>query len=121
MFANCTSLKSLYFPKINAPGLDSTENMFFGCSKLKHLDMGNFTTSDAELYNLKNMFYNCINLEYLDISKLYFEQGIYEGIFYGVGKNKFSVELKFHYKCDLEFQMKLDDMNIKDEKKCQDF
>ena len=120
MFANCTSLKSLYFPKINAPGLDSTANMFLGCTKLKHLDMGNFTTSNNALYNLSNMFYDCKDLEYLDISKLYFEQGEYKGIFNGVG-NKFDIEFKFHYKCDFEFEKEFFDMNIKNKKECQGF
>ena len=87
MFHNCTSLKSVEFPNINATGLYSTSNMFYNCSNLKSINMGNFLTS-INLYNLENMFYGCINLNYLDISKLYINNNCnIKDIFHGVISN----------------------------------
>ena len=86
MFANCTSLKQIEFPTIKASGLKSTSNMFFGCSKLEYIDIGNFLTS-SNLKNLDNMFYNCSSLIFLNISQLYTGnlQNVYN-IFHGVNK-----------------------------------
>ena len=79
--------KSVEFPNINATGLYSTSNMFYNCSNLKRINMGNFLTS-INLYYLENMFYGSINLNYLDISKLYINNNCnIKDIFHGVISN----------------------------------
>lgn len=44
--------------------------MFYGCEKLKSLNLSNFDT--AILKNIDSMFYGCVSLNYLDMSNFDF-------------------------------------------------
>ena len=69
MFENCSSLKEVIFPHIQASDLSSTSYMFSGCTRLEYIDMGNFDTKIVE--EMKFMFNDCKSLKVLNISKLH--------------------------------------------------
>ena len=60
MFKSCTSLTSLISLNFN-PNCKSMKEMFYGCKKLKNIDLSNFIGSGVE--NMDKLFYNCKALE----------------------------------------------------------
>ena len=66
MFENCDNLESLNFNQlINLNQVNDISFLFFGCKKLKYLDLSFLKTSNV--LNMGYMFYNCENLKYLNI------------------------------------------------------
>ena len=66
MFQNCENLEFLTLN--NSKTLNSvkeTNNLFYGCKKLKSLDLSVLYTSKVK--NMDYMFYNCENLKYLNL------------------------------------------------------
>ena len=55
----------------------NTQNMFYGCSTLKTLDLSNFNTSNVT--NMNSMFEKCSQLQELDLSNFDFRNVLYMG------------------------------------------
>ena len=66
MFYGCSALKSLDLTKFNTAKVTDMGNMFYGCSALTSLDLTNFNT--ANVTDMNHMFYDCSALESLVIT-----------------------------------------------------
>ena len=66
MFRGCSSLQSINFTNSKIAQLEDVSGMFSNCQKLVSLDLSYLNTS--LVYDMSKMFYNDTSLEYLDIS-----------------------------------------------------
>ena len=66
MFYGCSALKSLDLTKFNTAKVTDMGNMFYGCSALTSLDLTNFNTANVEF--MYHMFYGCSALKSLDLT-----------------------------------------------------
>ena len=67
VFAQCSSLENIIFSNnFGVKEANSTEYMFYECSKLKSLDLTSFQSS--KLKNMEYMFANCSSLENINFS-----------------------------------------------------
>ena len=72
MFSGCTSLESIDLSNFNAPLLKNTNNMFFHCELLKIIDLTDFNST--LLTNTNRMFCGCMSLMYLNLNSLDFKK-----------------------------------------------
>ena len=82
MFQECTNLKEINFPNINAFLLNDISHMFYKCTNLKSINMQGLK---SEILYMNWMFSGCKNLKYLNIynldsRKLVSLESIFEGI-----------------------------------------
>lgn len=69
MFAGCQTIESAVFKNISIMDtMDSTNAMFYGCSKLKNVDLSGFNMESTT--NMSAMFYGCNSLENLDLTSM---------------------------------------------------
>lgn len=69
MFAGCQTIESVVFKNISIMDIiDSTNAMFYGCSKLKNVDLSGFNMENTT--NMSAMFYGCSSLENLDLTSM---------------------------------------------------
>ena len=66
MFYGCSALKSLDLTKFNTAKVTDMGNMFYGCSALTSLDLTNFNTANVEF--MYYMFEGCSALESLNLT-----------------------------------------------------
>ncbi|MCD8046885.1 MAG: DUF285 domain-containing protein [Clostridiales bacterium] len=67
MFSGMTGLSSIEFGKnVDTSNVKYMQDMFYGCSILKELDLSGFDTSSVT--NMQYMFYSCNDLKKLDLS-----------------------------------------------------
>ena len=66
MFYGCSALKSLDLTNFNTAKVTNMDNMFYRCSTLTSLDLKNFNT--AEVTNMYHMFYGCSALKSLNLT-----------------------------------------------------
>ena len=67
MFYNCTGLKSLSLGDLKTPAATSMQGMFYNCSSLQYkLNLSNFDTSKVTY--MSSMFYGCEKLPEIDLS-----------------------------------------------------
>ena len=66
MFYGCTSLKSLDLSHFNTSRVTSMTQMFYNCTSLESVNLSSFNTSRVASFSY--MFYGCSSLETLDIS-----------------------------------------------------
>ena len=65
-FGGCETLETISgLEYLNTANVEFMDNMFYGCSALKSLDLTNFNT--AKVTNMDNMFYRCSTLTSLDL------------------------------------------------------
>ena len=65
MFYGCTKLESLNLGNLDTINVERMDYMFYNCSSLNNLNIYNFKTDYAT--DLKFMFYSCEKLEILQI------------------------------------------------------
>jgi surface protein len=71
MFRECMSLKEIDFSNLNAAP-ETVTNMFYSCTKLKTLKMGNVKGNKLDFESLnpvEYIFNKCKKLEYVELSK----------------------------------------------------
>lgn len=61
MFADCKSLKAIYFENVNTEFVVDFSDMFADCSSLKEIDISSFEMKNARY--VERMFFNCENLQ----------------------------------------------------------
>lgn len=66
MFYGCSKLKSLDLSSFNTSKVTNMKNMFFGCNALESIILSSFNTS--KVTNMYGMFYNCNALQSLNLS-----------------------------------------------------
>lgn len=67
MFYGCSKLTSLDVGNFNTSNVSDMSHMFYGCSSLTSLDVSNFNTSNVT--DMRWMFRDCFGLPMLDVSK----------------------------------------------------
>ncbi len=82
MFFGCTNLKELDVSGFDTSGVTDMSGMFAYCQNLKELDVSGFDTS--KVTDMGSMFHACSNLEELDVSGFDTSKVTYMGgMFYG--------------------------------------
>ena len=73
--------------------IQSMDNCFSGCQKLKNVDLTNF--KPQKNVSIQNMFKNCANLKYVNLSN--FQTYNYKGIFTGANNIILYINIEFDY------------------------
>ena len=82
MFYGCSKLKSLNLKNFQTLEVSDMRYMFCGCSSLASLDLSSFDT--RRVSNMNSMFYDCSSLKNIDLSNFYtWNVTSMAGMFYG--------------------------------------
>ena len=78
MFYGCERLRSLDLSSFDTSSTQNMEGMFYDCRVLRSVDLSSFDTSNVQ--NMKQMFYNCRRLDEIDIASFDTRNVVNEGM-----------------------------------------